>query len=169
MLPEVCNNQPLVLVRWKVASNKAVNNSDIASGGTSRIDNILVTTAAVSNSFVAGYDNKDVGNVGTYEVIGLLPETTYYYRVRAIVGGVTSASSNVIEVTTEADTTIWDGVEWDNGKPTEFLHAIIDANVVSSAQRISQSCTPIAADLPRTSILPVTAAAIRALRRSLSR
>ena len=41
---------------------------------------------------------QSTGNVTTFPVSGLSTGTTYYYRVRAIVGGNTTASSNVITV-----------------------------------------------------------------------
>src|SRR5690606_9293295 len=54
-------------------------------------------------------EDVNVGNVTSYEVTGLDPETTYYYIVRAIAGEVTSANSNEIEVETEAAPTaiVW--------------------------------------------------------------
>lgn len=49
---------------------------------------------------VDGYDGLSVGNVTTYEVSNLYPETTYNYKVAAVVDGNTTALSNAIEVTT---------------------------------------------------------------------
>ena len=55
-----------------------------------------VSTVSTFASFVAGYNNKNVGNVITSPVTGLTLSTVYYYRVRAYTGAQTSASSNTI-------------------------------------------------------------------------
>lgn len=51
-------------------------------------------------SFITGYNNKDVGNVISYNVVGLNARTRYYYRVRAYNQYETSGSSNPINLTT---------------------------------------------------------------------
>ncbi len=58
---------------------------------------------ATDNGFsnmVPGYDNLNVGNVTTWPVTGLTPNTNYFYRVRAENSGGISGNSNVISVTT---------------------------------------------------------------------
>ena len=57
-------------------------------------------TMASGNSYVSGYQNRDVGNVTSYEVSGLEADNTYYYVVRAYNEYGTSANSNEISVTT---------------------------------------------------------------------
>jgi phosphodiesterase/alkaline phosphatase D-like protein len=52
-------------------------------------------------SFVAGYNNKDVGNVLSETIAGLNINTTYFYRVRAYNGFGTSVSSNYVSQKTE--------------------------------------------------------------------
>jgi uncharacterized protein (TIGR02145 family) len=55
---------------------------------------------------VAGYDALDVGNVLTAEVVGLAPETPYYYRLRAyneIGTGYNSATQGVTTTTAITD------------------------------------------------------------------
>jgi len=54
-----------------------------------------------SLSYVAGYQNLNVGNVTSYLVTGLAPNTMYYYVVRAYNDYGTSGNSNEITVTTE--------------------------------------------------------------------
>jgi hypothetical protein len=49
---------------------------------------------------VAGYENLDVGNTTSHPVTGLMPDTTYHYRVRAVLGGKTSTNSDTIRVVT---------------------------------------------------------------------
>ncbi|MHB9142523.1 MAG: fibronectin type III domain-containing protein, partial [Paludibacter sp.] len=59
-----------------------------------------VSSDAGFATFVAGFENKDVGNVITYSVTGLTGNTTYYYRIRAYNGSGTSGNSNSISVLT---------------------------------------------------------------------
>ncbi len=59
-----------------------------------------VSTNPNFSSFVAGYNNLNVGNVTTYNVTGLTANTTYYYRLRAADGSFTSSNSNTIIVST---------------------------------------------------------------------
>ncbi len=59
-----------------------------------------VSTDNGFNNMISGYDNLNVGNVTTYPVTGLSPNTQYFYRVRAENNGGISGNSNVITVTT---------------------------------------------------------------------
>jgi len=72
--------------------------------------------AATNNTFtnfVTGFNNKDVGNVKTFVLTGLAPNTPHYYRVRAYNTGGTSPNSNTISVTLV-------GVEDNASVPTEY-------------------------------------------------
>ena len=60
-----------------------------------------VSTDPNFGSFVNNYNNLEVGNVTEYKVDQNIVEgTTYYYRVRAIKGGSSSFSSDVVQVST---------------------------------------------------------------------
>jgi len=103
-LPADAANKPLVSVRWLQTSNNSVGGATVGSGGTSRISAVYVkgsTTGTVNNYIL---QNQNVGNVTTYGVTGLTGGTTYYYVVRAVAGGVSSANSNEIAVTTSSNT-----------------------------------------------------------------
>lgn len=93
-LPSACDNQTSVFLRWIMTSNNAISGS-LAVGGTSRIDDIVIT--GTTPGFVAGYEDLNVGNVTTYPVTGLTNGITYYYRVRAV-NGIASANSGTITV-----------------------------------------------------------------------
>jgi beta propeller repeat protein len=61
-----------------------------------------VSTENDFSSYVPGYDDLDVGNTTSHTVTGLDADTTYYYRIRAVLGGSTGANSNSITVNTSA-------------------------------------------------------------------
>lgn len=65
------------------------------SSGNLAFDDVVITS--VSN-FVSGYNDLSVAST-SQSVTGLTPNTTYYYRVRAIGGNGTSVNSEVITVT----------------------------------------------------------------------
>ena len=118
-LPVACDNQPVVYLRWIMTSNTQFSGSgNVGSGGTSRIDNIKIVGDQGGSTNVYTLQNENVGNVTSYEVIGLDPETTYYYVVRAVAGEGTSANSNEIAVTTaeipSAITWLADNSGWSN-------------------------------------------------------
>lgn len=59
-----------------------------------------VSTSSSFDSFVAGFNNKDISNVTTYAVSGVTAGTTYFYRVRAYNAGGSSINSNTITTST---------------------------------------------------------------------
>jgi hypothetical protein len=69
------------------------------TGATINIDDISIGYSASTPSFVSGYGDLEVSGT-SQTVTGLSPNTTYYYRVRAVGGNSTSANSNVITVLT---------------------------------------------------------------------
>jgi phosphodiesterase/alkaline phosphatase D-like protein len=99
-LPSAADNQALVQIRWVVTSTLPVSGTAVTSGGTNRISAIYVkgNYAGTVNTYVL--QNQNVGNVTSYNVTGLTPNTTYFYVVRAVDAGGTSANSNEITVTT---------------------------------------------------------------------
>ena len=61
---------------------------------------IDVATDAAFTTIIPGYNNLLTGLVTTLNVSGLLPLTTYYFRIRAIGPGVCLMNSNTISTTT---------------------------------------------------------------------
>jgi hypothetical protein len=59
-----------------------------------------VSTDTAFGTFVTGYNGLDVGNVLQSPVTGLVPQTKYFYRVRATNGVGPSGNSNTISVIT---------------------------------------------------------------------
>jgi hypothetical protein len=68
------------------------------SAGNFAFDDVSINYNAIS--YVTGYNNLNVGNVTSYPVTGLSPNTTYYYLVRAVSANSTSSNSNTITVIT---------------------------------------------------------------------
>lgn len=96
----------------------------------------------VFGSFVAGYQNLDVGAVTSWAVSGLAASTTYYWRVRAYNGAGASASSAPATTITKADAAgDWSTQVVTNGGAAPaaatvsairvFYHDLLDANIYS--------------------------------------
>lgn len=107
-LPEALENISSVSFRWIMRSNTSVNSGTVASGGTSRIDDIYFNGDKITVVYLSGYQNLNVGNVTTYQVTGLSPNKNYFYVVRAIDGGSPSVNSNEIAATTDGPF-LWTG------------------------------------------------------------
>src|SRR6266576_1388813 len=97
-LPATIPSPPIANPARYIASNSFTANWSSVSGATGyRLD---VSTNSSFSTYVAGYQNRNVGNATSRSVTGLNASTTYYYRVRAYNGAGTSGNSNVISVTT---------------------------------------------------------------------
>jgi len=59
-----------------------------------------VSTNSSFSTYLAGYQNLDVGTTTSRSVTGLSPNTGYYYRLRGYNGSGTSGDSNIINLTT---------------------------------------------------------------------
>ncbi|WP_443943474.1 MBG domain-containing protein [Pedobacter sp. AW1-32] len=74
---------PIAKDATNLAANGFTANWDAPETGV--INNYIldVSESNVFASFVSGYQNKDVGNVMTFDVTGLTPSKNYYYRLKA--------------------------------------------------------------------------------------
>jgi phosphodiesterase/alkaline phosphatase D-like protein len=80
------------------ASSFNANWTNVSAATGYRLD---VAINSSFTSFVAGYQDLDVGNTTSRNVTGLAANTFYYYRVRAYNTNGTSLNSNVISAKTK--------------------------------------------------------------------
>jgi len=83
-----------------VQTSLTANWSTAATATGYRLD---VATNVGFTAFVAGFNDKDISNVTSYSVTGLIQNTTYYYRLRAYNTGGASPNSGTITTTTLPD------------------------------------------------------------------
>ena len=101
-LPATIPSPPIARPATYIASNSLTANWSSVSGATGyRLD---VSPNSSFSTYVAGYQNLNVGNTTGRSVTGLNASTTYYYRVRAYNASGTSGNSNVVHVTTLSPT-----------------------------------------------------------------
>lgn len=101
-LPATIPSPPIATPANYIASNSFTANWHSVSGATGyRLD---VSPNSSFSTYVAGYQNLNVGNTTSRSVVGLNASTTYYYRVRAYNSSGTSGNSNVVSVTTLSPT-----------------------------------------------------------------
>jgi Fibronectin type III domain len=101
-LPATIPSPPIARPATYIASNSFTANWSSVSGATGyRLD---VSRNSSFSTYVAGYQNLNVGNTISRSVTGLNASTTYYYRVRAYNISGTSGNSNVVSVTTLSPT-----------------------------------------------------------------
>ena len=94
---EVPPSPPTVKPPTGVSSNAFTANWNAAGVVTGcRLD---VSTNATFNNYLSGYQDLDVGTATNRQVTGLVPMTTYYYRVRAYNTNGTSGNSATMAVT----------------------------------------------------------------------
>ena len=96
-LPLDCDNQASVYLRWIMNSNTGVNGSAVTALGANNIDDIIIIGNA--QSMISGYNNLSVSGTSRF-IMGLSPNSTYYYRVRAVGGNTTSENSNTVTAIT---------------------------------------------------------------------
>src|SRR6266487_6028373 len=97
-LPATIPSPPIARPATYIASNSFTANWSSVSGATGyRLD---VSPNSSFSTYVAGYQNLNVGNTTSRSVTGLNASTRYYYRVRAYNISGTSGNSNVVNVTT---------------------------------------------------------------------
>ena len=77
---------------WQASENAAEYRLDVAQD-------------SLFGGFVSGHQDKNVGNVTSYAVAGLISGRRYFYRVRAVGAGGTSANSNTVGVTVSTTST----------------------------------------------------------------
>ena len=80
------------------ATSFTANWTSVANAAGYRLD---VATNKSFTSYVPGYQNRDMGNVTSFNVTGLSARSSYFYRVRAYNGTGTSGNSNVMKAMTK--------------------------------------------------------------------
>lgn len=86
-----------------LSCNYFIANWSVSAGATAYY--LDVSTSSTFASFGSIINNVNIGNVVSYIVSGLVPNTTYYYRVRAVNACGTSTNSNTITVATSSTCT----------------------------------------------------------------
>lgn len=164
VLPSTLNNQALVYLRWIMTSNTNVNGTS-GTGGTSRIDDIIITgdQGTFSSTPVTGSPFTITAPATSYDVTGLNPDADYTYTVKAVKGTVESAVSNTINVTTSPApaSTTYAGGSWSNGAPNSpDTDAVISENYNGAGFTAKDITVSSGASLTITSTETITAANI---------
>ena len=115
-LPEDAENQPTVSLRWVMRSNLQVSSGNVASGGTSRIDDIVVngklisvpvqhilTVSKTGNGTVTPTIGDHTYNAGTSVTLTATPDAGWQFE-KWVINGTTFTSAST-QITINANTT----------------------------------------------------------------
>jgi large repetitive protein len=94
---------PVVIAASSITNTTLKANWNVTTGATKYYLDVSTTNTFNAGTFIAGYENQDVGNVTTYDVTNLNGNINYYYRVRAYNASGQGISSNTITATTNPD------------------------------------------------------------------
>ena len=99
VIPVIAPPGPVVAIAASaIDSTSFVANWNLVTGATGyRID---VSTSSDFSTYLAGYQDLDVGNVSNRSIAGLTANVTYYYRVRAYNTAGSGPSSNYVSAAT---------------------------------------------------------------------
>jgi M6 family metalloprotease-like protein len=89
---------PTANLATNIYQSTVIANWDLSSTATSY--HLDVSSNQAFTTFLTGYNDKDVGNVKTFNITGLNARTVYFYRIRAINLGGMSDNSNIISLKT---------------------------------------------------------------------
>ncbi|MDD2304431.1 MAG: YDG domain-containing protein, partial [Prolixibacteraceae bacterium] len=90
---------PVAQASSSIGAYSFIANWSASTGATTYY--LDVSTDSNFSTYLSGYQNKNVGNVTTYPLSGLISGQTYYYRLRADNGSAISTNSNTINLTTK--------------------------------------------------------------------
>ena len=103
-LPAGCDNQSSVYIRWIMTSNTSVGGSTVASGGSNRIDDIVIRAKA-TNDYYRSIANGNWDNISVWEAspdnINWFPaelRPTYYAKTITIRNPHTITSSSALTI-----------------------------------------------------------------------
>ncbi len=94
----ITSSAPVAGTATNIRANSFSANWAASTGATDYF--LDLSTSNTFATFVAGWENKEVGNVLTYNFSGLNNNATYYYRVRAANTVGISSNSNIITLQT---------------------------------------------------------------------
>ena len=97
------SGSPGTLLQWVASAGNWT--ADDASAYAKFTPDFTVGVVEQVNDFVAGYENRDVGNFTTCAVTGLTEGVTYYYRAKAYNASSNSPYSGTTSVVTAASST----------------------------------------------------------------
>ncbi|MEZ0130357.1 hypothetical protein AB9T88_11590, partial [Flavobacterium sp. LBUM151] len=118
-------NQTSYLQEWSGVENATGYRLDVA-------------TDPNFTSFLPDFENKELGNVLSDTITGIIPGNSYYVRLRAFNPCEISLSSNVLAVLPKS-TTYYNGV-WSNGLPDNTKNIIFNSNYNIESNMSGCSC-----------------------------
>ena len=110
---ELSCNQTSYVQEWSAVANATGYKLDVA------IDPYFTT-------FLSGYQNKELGNVLSDTITGIIPGNSYYVRLRASTDCEVGLNSTVLEITPKSTT--YDNGVWTNGAPDSTKNIVFNNN-----------------------------------------